>query len=113
MSSIRQRKAAVDAVYQDIKDYRLPQGISYPAYLQIVAQPLRPQGLRKTFRNWRRMTLAVQKAHPDVWEHDSAAPEPVTPAPIFEPTPEPVIADPLEALRKASGAAEEAEENDE
>lgn len=112
MSSIKQRRNAVDKIYQDIKDYSLPRGISYPAYLQIVAQPLRPQALRKTFRNWRRMTLAVQKAHPDVWDHDSAAPEPVAPPPAPEPTPEPVKADPLEALRRAS-VTEEPEESNE
>jgi|GEM_PF-3618514 len=109
MSSIKQRRTAVEQVYQDIKDYKLPRGISYPAYLQIVAQPLRPQGLRKTFRNWRRMTLAVQKAHPDLWDHELAAPEPVAPPPA----PEPVKADPLEALRKSSAADEQAEEHNE
>jgi len=109
MSSIKQRRTAVEQVYQDIKDYKLPRGISYPAYLQIVAQPLRPQGLRKTFRNWRRMTLAVQKAHPDLWDHELAAGEPVAPPPA----PEPVKADPLEALRKSSAADEQAEEHNE
>ena len=112
MSSVKQRRTAIERVAQDIKDYSLDKGIGYPAYLQIVAQPLLPSALRKSFKSWRRMISAVEKAHPDVWDHSvQAAPEPVvTP----EPAPEPVIAeDPLEALKKSSSTGTEVEESNE
>lgn len=77
--SVRQRKEILDRLCKDFADYNLPALVTYSGYMKIVANPVLPRAIRKTYGNWARAVKAVQLARPDIF-----APKPA-PAPVVEP----------------------------
>ena len=77
--SVRQKKEVLDRLCKDFSDYNLPSLVTYSGYIKIVADPVLPRAIRKTYGNWARAVKAVQLARPDIF-----APKPA-PAPVVEP----------------------------
>lgn len=60
--SVRQKREVLDRLTKDFKEYNLPAGITYSAYMTIVANPVMPRAVRKLFGNWDRAVKNVQIA---------------------------------------------------
>ena len=60
--SVRQKREILDRLTKDFKEYNLPAGLTYSAYMTIVANPEMPRTVRKLFGNWDRAVKSVQIA---------------------------------------------------
>ena len=83
--SVRQRREILNRLCKDFEEYNLPAAITYSGYMALVADPVLPRAVRKTYGNWTRAVKAVQLAKPEIFAPKK--PEPV-------PAPEPVVAEP-------------------
>lgn len=83
--SVRQRREILERLCKDFADYNLPAALTYSGYMALVADPVLPRAIRKTYGNWTRAVKAVQLAKPEIFA-------PKKPAPA--PKPEPVVAEP-------------------
>lgn len=82
--SVRQKKDILDRLIKDFTDYSLPAMITYSGYIKLVADPVLPRAIRKTYGNWTRAVKAVQIAKPELFA-PKLAPAP-TPKPVVEPS---------------------------
>lgn len=85
--SVRQKREILDRLCKDFADYNLPATLTYSGYMTLVADPVLPRAIRKTYGNWSRAVKAVQLAKPEIFA-------PKKPAPAPAPKPEPVVAAP-------------------
>lgn len=92
--SVRQRKDILERLIKDFSDYSLPAIITYSGYIKLVANPVLPRAIRKTYGNWTRAVKAVQIAKPELFapkvvtvevKEVKAAPQPA-PKPVKKPT---------------------------
>lgn len=110
--SVRQKREVLDRLVQDFKEYNLPAGISYSAYITIVANPVMPRAVRKIFGNWSRAVKSVQISLRDSATKPELPPVKIEAPKIEMPKPKPVkIEIPKPAKPKAEPAKAEVEED--
>lgn len=92
--SVRQRKDILERLIKDFTEYSLPAMLTYSGYIKLVANPVLPRAIRKTYGNWTRAVKAVQIAKPELFapkvvtvevEEVKVAPAPA-PKPVKKPT---------------------------
>lgn len=92
--SVRQRKDILERLIKDFSDYSLPAIVAYSGYIKLVANPVLPRAIRKTYGNWTRAVKAVQIARPELFapkvvtvevKEVKAVPQPA-PKPVKKPT---------------------------
>lgn len=94
----RSRRVILDKALKDFADYNLPRDIIYVSYRDIVADPITPIQVKKSFKNWNALLRALEIVAP-------TASQPVEVA-------NPKTISPLEMLRQASIEKIEDQEED-
>lgn len=89
--SVRQKKDILDRLIKDFSDYSLPAMITYSGYIKLVADPVLPRAIRKTYGNWTRAVKAVQIAKPELFAPKPAPVAKPAPAPKAAPKPAPIV----------------------
>ena len=92
--SVRQRKEILSRLCKDFADYSLPANLTYSGYITLVADPVLPRAIRKTYGNWSRAVKAVQLAKPELFA-------PKKPEPVVAPVKEPIVAQKKEHVMSA------------
>lgn len=94
-ASVRQKRAVIDKLYVDFKDYGFDRTITQNSYTKLVTNPVLPRTIKKTFSYWKRAIGAMERAYPDVFSN-AAVQETVVETPKVE---APTGLDALSALK--------------
>lgn len=88
--SVRQRKDILERLIKDFTEYSLPAMITYSGYIKLVADPVLPRAIRKTYGNWTRAVKAVQIAKPELFAPKVVTVEVKEVKAALQPAPKPV-----------------------